>query len=139
MQAQTRIDATWWAGVENGKILFQRCGRCAAPNFYPRLACVQCMSVDLDWQEASGQGTIYAWTRVHRAPSKEHAAQVPYTVILADMDEGFRLMAKLREGAVQDATVGARIRACFEAMEDGRHVPCFELLDPLGSAGASSS
>lgn len=138
MEAQRQIDTTWWAGIDNGKILFQRCGHCGTPIFYPRLACVQCLSSDLEWQECGGHGKIYALTRVHRAPAKEHAVQVPYTVILADMDEGFRLMAKLKKGVEAQAAVGVRVRACMETLEDGRLVPCFLLLDPPVSSGSPS-
>jgi uncharacterized OB-fold protein len=128
MTVQRSIDATWWAGIEDGKILFRRCGRCAAANFYPRLACVQCLSPDLNWQECSGFGTIYACTRVHRAPDKEHAADVPYTVVLADMDEGFRMLVKLKQGGPGEAAVGARVKVGVEAGSEGRPRPYAGLL-----------
>ena len=128
METQRSIDATWWAGIEDGKVLYQRCGRCDTANFYPRLACVQCLSPDLYWQESSGLGTIYACTRVHRAPDKEHAADAPYTIVLADMDEGFRMLVKLKQGAPVEVSVGTRVKVGVEAGGDGRSRPCAGLL-----------
>lgn len=115
----TTIDGQWWAALAEGKVLFQRCSRCGTANFYPRLACSECLSRDMQWLECAGTGTVYAWTRIHRAPTKELAAEAPYTVVLADMTEGFRIMTRLSRDYVQDVMVGQRIMLLVEQAADG--------------------
>ncbi len=115
----TTIDGHWWAALADGRVLFQRCSRCGAANFYPRLACVECLSRDLQWLKCEGSGTVYAWTRIHRAPTKELAAETPYTVVLADMSEGFRVMTRLCKGHAQDVIVGQAVMLLIEHAADG--------------------
>lgn len=126
------IDERWWAAVNERKLLFQRCRACSGVNFYPRHACVHCLSPDLEWREAAGPGTVYACTRVHRAAAAAFQDDVPYVVVLADMDDGFRLMAKVRSGAPDDLAVGDRVRIAFEADPGGGLRPCFEFALPPG-------
>jgi uncharacterized protein len=72
--------------------------------FYPRLG-------ELEWRVSAGLGTVYATTTVRPRGGE------PYDVSLIDLDEGFRMMSRLRGGG----TVGQRVRVAFE---DG--VPVFE-------------
>jgi len=125
-ETTTQVDEIWWKGVEEDRILFQTCDACGAVNFYPRIRCVKCLSSKLAWRESTKQGTVYACTRVHRAPSADLADQAPYYVVLADMDDGFRLMARLRKSSGQDIAVGSRLTVVFEETGKGRKVPCFE-------------
>lgn len=124
----TKIDDEWWEAIRGGKLLYQSCRQCGQVNFYPRLTCVNCLSADLDWRESTRAGTVHAFTRVHRAAGPDFAADVPYVVILADMDDGFRLMAKLRSGVAEAVEVGTRVAVAFEAGGERDRRPCFEVL-----------
>lgn len=121
----TQVDAFWWKGVEEERLLFQTCDACDAVNFYPRIRCVKCMSPRLSWRESTKQGTVYACTFIHRAPTADLAGEAPYFVVLADMDDGFRFMARLRKGPQQDISVGSRLTVVFEETKD-KKIPCFE-------------
>jgi uncharacterized OB-fold protein len=72
--------------------------------FHPRLGAYE-------WRVSKGEGTVYATTTV-RPRGKE-----PYDVSLIDLDEGFRMMSRVRGGG----RVGQRVRVAFE---DG--APVFE-------------
>lgn len=122
----TQVDRLWLQGIEEGRLLFQTCNACGTVNFYPRVRCVQCLSPDLAWRESTRQGTVYACTRVHRAPTPDLADEAPYFVVLADMDDGFRLMARLRKSSRQEISVGQRLTVVFEDAGKGKKVPCFE-------------
>ena len=69
--------------------------------FYPRVAAPNGRQ-DLEWVEASGEGTVYAMT-VNR--SREGA----YNVALVDLVEGPRLMSRI-EGT-ESLPIGAKVRA----------------------------
>jgi uncharacterized protein len=64
-----------------------------------------------EWRVSAGAGTVYATTTVRRRDEE------PYDVSLVELDEGFRMMSRVRGGG----EVGRRVRVAFE---DG--VPVFE-------------
>jgi uncharacterized OB-fold protein len=58
---------------------------------------------------------------VHRAPTEELQALVPYVIVLVDADEGFRLMAHGTDGLEIGDAVTGRLREFA-----GRLLPYFE-------------
>ncbi len=66
----------------------------------------------LEWRVSAGLGTIYSVTHVHRRDAE------PYNVVLVDLDEGFRMMSRVRGSR---PAIGDRVRVAFE--DD---VPVFE-------------
>ncbi len=95
------------AGLAQGRVRVQRCGGCGGALTGQRLACPHCGGTDLPWCDASGTGTVYAVTTVHRAPTDAWRALAPYTLVLVDLDEGPRLMAHGTPGLA----IGARVVA----------------------------
>jgi uncharacterized protein len=79
-------------GLAGNVLRFQRCAACGAAQTLARYACAQCGSTQLQWHESAGTGRVYATTIVNRAPSEAHRELVPYTLVLVDLDEGFRLL-----------------------------------------------
>ena len=64
-----------------------------------------------EWRVSEGRGTVHATTTVHPRDGE------PYDVSLIDLDEGFRMMSRVRGGG----TIGQRVTVAFE---DG--TPVFE-------------
>ena len=104
--------------LDAGQLGFQRCGDCGAAVFYPRMVCPFCGGEDLRWQTSGGRGTVYATTAIY------HRDREPHNVVLVDLDEGFRMMARV-EG-VPAERVEAGMRVIFEVRwEDGEPVAVF--------------
>ena len=61
------------------------CSGCGADHHLPRSYCYHCGSFDLVWRDVAGRGTLYAWTVV--VHPTHPAYEVPYTVVLVDLDE----------------------------------------------------
>ena len=118
MSAQVETD--WTAGTE--AVLFERCGACGHIAYFARGFCPSCGSPEIRLEAAKGDGTVYAVTEVVRAPTPELGRHAPYTIILVDMDEGFRMMAHGQPGV----RIGERVRMRFVRFAD-RLVPFFEL------------
>ena len=119
----------FWDGARRGALLIQRCPDCGRPQFYPRPRCVRCGG-SIDWIEASGEGRVYSYTVVHRAPHESLVPLVPYVVALVDLAEGVRMMSRVRaadSGAVQ---IGAAVRVAFERVSDEVTLPLFEVVGP---------
>jgi uncharacterized protein len=112
----------FWQGCADGELRYQRCTACGAAQFYPRPFCHRCGGVPED-AISQGLGTVYAVTRVTRAPTPEFAALAPYDILLVDLDEGFRMMAHGAPGLA----IGDRVRISFLKQGD-RALPRFERL-----------
>ena len=85
---------------------FDNCPRCGQTQLIPRALCEACQHGDLQWHESRGMGRILSYTLVHRAPTAAFKADVPYVIAIVDMDEGFRLMVNVKDGATQSLSIG---------------------------------
>lgn len=113
--------ARWfWQGCVEGELRYQRCGECGAAQFHPRSFCARCGAAP-EWTVSQGLGTVYAVTRVARAPTPDFARLVPYDILLVDLDEGFRMMAHGAPGLA----IGERVKIGFEQLGE-RALPRFE-------------
>ncbi len=119
---------TFWAGCAAGELRYQRCHACAAVQFHPRPFCMTCGGTP-DWAVSRGFGTVYAATRVARAPTPDFAALAPYDILLVDLDEGFRVMAHGTPGLA----IGDRVKISFHRHDD-RALPRFERLQETTSS-----
>ena len=104
--------------LESGRLGFQRCAGCGAAVFYPRVLCPVCGSPDLAWETSSGRGVVYATTAVYRREDD------PYSVVLVDVEEGFRMMSRVEGVPAEEVEVGARVTLRLDLTDDGP-VPVF--------------
>lgn len=104
--------ATHYAdGLAAGVVRYQSCETCGTWQPLQRHACRHCGGQRLAWRDTAGMATVYAVTEVFRAPTEAFQALVPYTLILATLDEGPRVMGHAAPGIA----IGERVRAgCFE-------------------------
>ena len=110
----------FWQGCAAGELRYQRCAGCGRAQFYPRPSCATCGGAP-SWAVSKGHGTVYAATRVNRAPTPDFAALVPYDILLVDVDEGFRMMAHGGPGLA----IGKRVCVSFRSHGE-RALPYFK-------------
>ena len=115
-QIPTDLSRPFWEGAKQGRLLIQRCSGCGTLRHYPRLLCDQCYSDAADWVEASGRGVIHSWTVSHHAFHPSFKAELPYTLVTVDLEEGVRALGRWRGGAL---TIGLKVQGKFETREDG--------------------
>ena len=116
----------WWDAIERGELTYQRCDECDEIVFFPRSACSNCLSPNLSWLTSKGEGTIYSRTVIHRAPDPRLSDQVPYVVVLVDLDEGFRMLSRLTSPPSEETPIGSRVRVTFRRGPGGEALPWFE-------------
>src|SRR5205807_10131048 len=58
-----------------------KCTACGAVHYYPRTTCPVCFSDKTELQQASGNGTIYTYSVMRRAP-------IPYAIAYVTLAEG---------------------------------------------------
>jgi uncharacterized protein len=111
--------ADWTSGAE--AIVYQHCAACGARQYFRRAFCAACGAPEPEAKHSSGEGTVYATSLVCRAATPETRAHVPYSILLVDAAEGFRMMAH----GDNDLAIGDKVTAKFKQFA-GRLVPYFE-------------
>ena len=118
----------YWEGLKQGELLIQRCDSCSQAVFYPRAICPHCHSDQLSWIVASGKGTIYSYTVAHQAFGP-FAADVPFIVVLIELEEGARMLSRLLDAPRERVTIGAAVQVVYEQVEEDLTLPYFRLLE----------
>ena len=109
----TRDSAHFWAGLAVSELRLQRCKSCCALQYPPGPVCRLCWSDAHEWNVASGAGTIYSYTVVHRTTTPGFAADTPYIVAMVDLAEGPRLTTNIVNCAIDAVRIGMSVRAVF--------------------------
>ncbi|MET0183687.1 MAG: OB-fold domain-containing protein [Caulobacterales bacterium] len=113
----SRETQTFWDAAKDGKFLFKRCNACGEPHYFPRASCPFCWSEDTVWEEASGEGVIYAFTIIRRSPTG------PYSTGFVELKEGPCVFTNFVKCDFEKLTVGQKVKVVFQPGEDGGAVP----------------
>jgi uncharacterized protein len=130
-----RVDAdgaAYWEAARNHELRIQCCDVCATVRFYPRVLCPECWSDAATWIETCGEGTIYSWSLVRRAPFPALAERLPYVVALVDLPEGARVFAHLLGADPDEVDIGAPVVLDFEDISDELTLPVYRLASSTG-------
>lgn len=97
--------------------------------YYPRNVCPYTGSRELEWRPISGKGTVYAFTinYIARNPGGGFAAEVPYAIVLVELEEGARIMANLVDCPADPAKikVGMPVELVYQDVNDTITLPAF--------------
>jgi uncharacterized OB-fold protein len=118
----------YWEGLKQGELRIQRCKTCTKAVFYPRAICPHCHSDQLEWIVASGKGTIYAYTVAHQAFGP-FAADVPFVIVLIELEEGARMLSRLLDAPRERVTIGAAVQVIYEQVEEDLTLPYVRLAE----------
>ena len=122
--APDRDSEPFWAGVKQHKLLIQRCIDCSALRHPPQPACPDCGSLEIDWQQASGRGVVYSFV-IQREPTHPFFQNVPYNVILVELEEGTRLVSNLLDVEPDEIRIGMSVELFFEDVDPEATLPKF--------------
>ena len=75
-------------GCAEGQFLLQKCGAHGHLQYPPGPLCRQCRSPITQWVQAAGEGTVEAFSVVHRAPMPAFNAYLPYMIAVVKLREG---------------------------------------------------
>jgi len=105
----------FWDGLKAGKVMLQSCADCGKVRHYPRPVCPYCHSMQARWREASGRGQVHTWTIAHHPFHPGFKADLPYTLVTVDLEEGVRMQVQLRGAAPEGGLrIGLPVRIAFE-------------------------
>ncbi|HZJ46774.1 MAG TPA: Zn-ribbon domain-containing OB-fold protein [Pyrinomonadaceae bacterium] len=120
-----RDSEVYWQAAHRHQLLLQRCSSCRKFRFYPRSHCPYCSSELFEWQPASGRGTVYSFTVIHRSPSSSFRDKVPYVLALIDLQEGVRMMTNVIECEPDAVEIGMPVEVAFEDLNESISLPQF--------------
>jgi uncharacterized OB-fold protein len=132
----TAESAHYWESALAGRLKVQYCPACNRHQFYPRRFCTTCLSEEIQWVQASGNGRVYTYTVCHVAAHPAFEARVPYAIGMIELDEGVRMLAGIVGANLEHLAIGAPVEVCFERVSDEIALPMFRLTagDPPAAA-----
>ena len=115
----------FWAATRRRVLLLRKCIACHRSRL-EGLFCPTCLSRDYEDVEATGRGIVYAFTVVHRAPSKTFSKETPYILAVIELSEGVKMLSHVINCLPGNATIGMEVHVAFEDVTKGRVLPKFE-------------
>jgi uncharacterized OB-fold protein len=79
----------------------------------------------VEWEEASGRGTLYTFSIVRRNDLPPFGERVPYVAAIVDLDEGVRMMTNLEGCSETDIHIGMAVKVAFRKETDEYTFPVF--------------
>jgi uncharacterized protein len=119
----------YWEAAKRHELKIKRCKTCGGYYFYPRDFCPACFSSDVEWTTASGRGTIYSYTVCHR-PAPGFEEDVPYSLVIVELEEGVRMMSTVVGCANEDLKIGMAVQVVFDDITEEVTLPRFEPVRP---------
>ena len=104
---------SYWEGTQQNELRLLACDDCAHTRFQTFSTCPACGSDKRHWIKASGTGTIWSWTRFHKTYFPGFATDMPYVVVVVELDEGPKLFANMVDFQTPPK-IGTRVKAVFE-------------------------
>lgn len=130
----TEVDKPFWDAVQNQKLVLQYCRECGRLQYLPRPVCLDCFSLNLDWQESKGTGKVYSFSQVYipvRPGPRIYVQDMGVPIILAsiELDDGVRAVSEIVDCKPEDIHIGDRVHVCFrDAPGTNYKLPKFQLI-----------
>lgn len=105
----------YFEAARQHKLVIQKCTECGLLRGQPGRACPFCTSLEWEWQEVSGKGTIYSYQIVTQAIQPAFRDWVPYATVLVELDEQ---RAVPWRGGKEGHTVSVRVTANLVKEDD---------------------
>lgn len=76
--------------------------------------CTECLSMNLEWSQLSGLGTVVSFIVYHRAWHPDFANRLPYNVAVVELEEGPQIISTVIGCEPADISVGLPVTVVFE-------------------------
>jgi len=113
----------FWPAARSLGFALPHCLDCLQFHFYPQPACPFCGSQSIELVQTPGEGEVYSYTVVYRAPAESFRAAVPYIIAIVRTDAGPHMMTRLCEISPEGVHVGLRVKVRWK---DDQVLPFFE-------------
>lgn len=119
--------APFWDACRRRELRLQRCADCRTFRQPPSPGCPHCGSARSDWPLLSGRGAVFSYTIVHHAAVPSLAADIPYNVVVVQLDDapGARLISNVLDVDPSDVAVGMRVEVAWDEVRPDVVLPRF--------------
>jgi uncharacterized OB-fold protein len=124
--APTELTEEFWVAARDERLLYARCDDCGTAQFPRELACTSCLSPSVRWVPASGRGTLYSYTVIHRAPFPDFP--VPAVMAQIVLEEGPAIFSGIVGCDPDDLACDLPVEVTFERQDDAITLPMFRLV-----------
>lgn len=109
------LDAEFYKATVNANALcIERCKDCGTWTHPARYYCPSCTSENMGFEQVSGKAFIYSYTVSHYTVEAAWKPFVPYITIVAELEEGPRIVATARNMTMEQCVIGTPIRITIE-------------------------
>jgi len=119
LPAVTEDGAPYWEACRTGELRAQRCTACGHLRWPPSVLCPRCLAEGGEWIRLSGRGRIYSFIVV------AFFEDVPYNVVIVELEEGIRLHSNVVGCANAELRVGMPVEVVFDKVSDEVTLPRF--------------
>lgn len=116
----------FWEAAKEHRLTIQKCRDCEKHIFYPRMACPYCFSLNLQWVNASGRGTVYSYTVVENNSPSAFAKDIPYVVAVVRLEEGVQMLSNVVGCEPAELRCDMPVEVTFEQLDDEFTLPKFK-------------
>ncbi len=115
----------YWQAAHEHRLEIPRCLDCGHYEFPPRHYCRNCRSLNLEWTEVSGRGTVYTFSTMRETLVR--GLEPPYVVARVELVEqpGLQLVSNILECPLEDVRIGMPVEVTFEDVTDEITLPQF--------------
>jgi len=117
----------FWDACSRRELRVQRCSDCGRFRQPPLPGCPHCASARSDWPLLAGRGHVYSYTIVHHAALPTLAGDLPYAVIVVELDDapGARLISNLIDTPLDAIRIGMAVELVWDEPRAGLVLPRF--------------
>ncbi len=115
----------YWEGAKRHELLLQKCQECGHYRYPPGETCPSCLSDKLEWVKVSGRGSVYTWTVFHQAYHPAYKDDIPYAVVVVELEEGPRMITNLMNCRIEDIKMGMPVEVVFDDVTEEVSLPKF--------------
>ncbi|MFF3462150.1 bifunctional MaoC family dehydratase N-terminal/OB-fold nucleic acid binding domain-containing protein [Streptomyces sp. NPDC002619] len=128
-----RDNAGFWEGVNQHRLLIQRCTDCGTLRHPWLPGCNSCGGLEWDTVEASGEGTVHSYVVMHHPPFP--AFDPPYAVGLIELAEGVRMVSNVVGVPYDKVRIGLPVRVEFRRYGDAGDGEGLQVLPVFRTSG----
>jgi len=108
----------FWEASASGRFLVKTCQTCNKAHWYPRIVCPLCGGSETDWQEASGNATLFSYSLMEKADP-------PYALAWVELEEGPIMITNIVDCDFSQLKIGQALKVRFRQCPEGRYMPVF--------------
>ena len=114
---KNRDSVPYWDYLKKHEVHLQKCEDCGKYRFPPYPSCPYCGQMGGKWLPISGRGVVFSWIVVHQPLDPALAADVPFVVVYVDLEEGPRVVGRLKIDK-DKVKIGMPVIARYEDVDD---------------------